>query len=103
MATRRTAFAQHGDLHPPETSEDDAAVGAIGVQGRVLTGRALGDLGLGVKGGQAERLTHRTPPGVENRGFHLVHIGGCGEVNRQRYCNLHEKSPLVIWIQHPPP
>ena len=43
------------------------------MQGWVLTGGALVDLGLNVQGCQVQHLPHGLPPGVNNARFHLVH------------------------------
>jgi hypothetical protein len=51
----------------------------------------------------AKRLAHGLPSAVHNNRFHHVHIGRCGQVDGQRYGDLHEKSLLVISFRHPPP
>ncbi len=81
MGTGGTAQALDGNLHAPETGQDDAAGSAISVAGRVLTSRAVVDLGLGVHGRQAQCLAHGLPSGVQNVWFHQVHIGAYRQVD----------------------
>lgn len=76
--------------------QNHAPVGSVSMAEWISTGSAVLHLVLHLYGCEATRLAHGRLDSVHNGRFHYNHFRGCGQVEDERCCDLHEMSLLVI-------